>query len=224
MNRVMKSRFLRSVAASVCGAALFAPVDSVPWWMPWLRDLPFPGWLWPLLAAVVAATFVYRMGAEYPARGEGTASASGREPEGTASASGREPELDRRSREPVDLDLLVKAVLSLKDATPVEVELQRDAYNGQHVTVSGTLGDVHEETWADVTTAELELDPAHTANEFIMCHLNFPLALAPAIKALAKGIHLRASGMVRNVRPRAMELVDCELLRIGGDVSSKQRH
>ena len=174
-----------------------------------LRDLPFDGWLWPLLGGAVA-WFVYRLGV----RAGTTEIVAAEHP-----ASDRGPELDAPSREPAHLDSLVQAALSLKNATPVEVELRRGAYAGQHVTVSGTLANVDD--WVDCLSVHLELDLADTAPELVTCHcfLRFPPVLGPAVKALATGIHLRARGTIQSVKPGSISLEECELLRIGDGTS-----
>ena len=231
MSRMLDRPFLRSVVASAFGAALFVPVDSAPWWLPLLRDLPFGGWLWPLAGGAVT-WLVYRTGVRAGTTGV-VAVESRTDPEGLRSGdqyktaeSGANAALPSvvdpkgltgESANPLLLDPLVQAALSLKDATSAEVERRRGGYAGRDVTVSGVVDEVDD--WSERVLVHLTLDHDR-GDEFVMCHLDFQPSLAPALNAIAKGARLRASGIVRGVGPRSISLENCALLRIGEPVTS----
>ena len=230
MSPMLDRPFMRSVVASAFGAALFVPVDSAPWWMPLLRDLPFGGWLWPLAGGAVT-WLVYRIGvragttgvvaAESPTELEGLRSGdqyrTAESEESTALPSVVDPELEGPSGESANalLDPLVQAALSLKGATPAEVERRKGRSAGQDVTVSGVVESVYD--WSERVCVCLTLDHGR-GDDFVLCLLDFQPSLAPALNAIAKGARLRAGGTVLGVGPRKISLGNCVLLRIGEPV------
>ena len=228
MSQLLDRPFIRNVIASVLGAALFVPVNSTPWWMTLLRDRPFDGWLLPLLGAAVA-WFAYRMGVRAGTNGivavESSSYVEGlrgghqhKQPEfeeSPAPASLVNPKGPSREPETTLSDSVVQMALSLKDATPVEVESQTGEYVGRRITVSGSVEEVS--SWDNRMSVYLRLDYIDTAGESAgcLCYLDFEPSLTPTVKALAKGIQLRASGAVESVKPRSISLQNCKFQRIG---------
>ena len=217
MSRAVDSPFVRSVLASALGAALFIPVDSAPWWVTVLRDLPFGGWLWPLLGGLLAWS-VYRWGATAGA-GDTVALT------GLYTGDRNQPEskaVTALAPNPHVTDSLIQVFLSLEDATPIEVERQNKAHAGQRVTVSGAVTSVDDWTGFPSVCLAMNLDDITDkfgGPRFGRYSLEFPSSLTPVVKALAKGVHLRASGTVRELSSTMIFLDRCELLRIGGEVS-----
>ena len=228
MSPMQDRPFVRNIAAPATGAALFIPVDSMPWRVALLRDLPIGGWLWPLGAGAVTL-LVYRMGVRASSdvvtvksptvlddlqRGDRYGDPEpGKE---TALTPAVAPGFDGTSQELEDpfRDAVVQAALSLKDATEVEVERRSADYQGRSVTVSGTVTSVS--TLFDSVSVQVKLRRRNSDIDSIACycHLEFESSLAPAVRALAKGILLRAKGTVQSIGPETLSLKQCEFLRI----------
>ena len=210
MSPIPDRQFVRSLAASVIAAALFVPVDAMPWWVALLGDLPFGGWLWPLLAGA-ATLFVYRMGV----RGGTDGVVSVDSPTGV--------DLDGTSRELEDSDSVVpvvpvvpvvQAALSLKDVTDVERDRRTTRYIGQSATISGAVANVRDDV--ESVLVQITLDGIDPAGKPVSCYcsLLFNPSEATAVKALDKGIVLKVKGTVKSVGRFGILLDKCELLRI----------
>lgn len=218
--------FSLSVLASVIGAAVFIPVDSVPWWMSLLSDdVPFGGWLWPPVAMILTF-FVYRMGVRagldaantkapprnglqekprVPATLEPTVA---RVPTSSAPPEGPpvEPEQSPFSS-------LLWVAHSLAEHTAAEAERLGEQYSGTTVDVTGLVHDVSMSNDTAVVTLQPVVDAGPDA--WIHVQLWFAPHVASAVLTLAKGTHLKAWGRVREVGRETILLDDCEPLQIG---------
>ena len=198
------------VFASVIGAALFVPIESVPWWMALLPQLP--SWLSPFLGSA-AVCIAYVLGYRVSAAAWRFQSLEAVPAEQTGvSAISPAPEAPALPL-PLDSDFadVIKTVLSLHDASAAEAERAIGTYAGRELAVTGLLASVSE--YGD--KIYMVVRPPDT-NCYCDFHLEFPLALAPLLKAMAPGLPVNARGTISSVlRYGEVNMKNCKLLRIG---------
>lgn len=228
MSPITDPAFARSLVASAIGAALFVPVDSMPWWLALLRDLPLGGWLWPIGGGAVTL-LVYRMGVRagtiggvvVESRNDVQEVEYGSRPGDVKSESGTTMEIvvhpDAAGMSELDNpDSVIQVALSLNDTTDVEAERRTARYIGQSIIIRGVVANVRVDDHC--VSVYVLLDHHDPTGEPVRCHchLDFHPKLAPALRTLAKGVVLQAKGTVRRVEREAISLEECELLRISG--------
>ena len=220
---------------AVGAAALFVPVDSVPWWMVLLPELP--GWLRPLLVAATVY-IAYGLGAQNnapaqqveqgkttPANSTGGSTNTPAEQiqrVGTTSAnSAGGPTIGRGHDGPAlqssgdsEADEFLQTALALQDASAAEAAHEANAQTGRQVTVTGILSSVG--GFNDSTYVNMKVTAPRTDHVFYFT-LQLPLAGAPVLKAMAPGLPVKARGTISSVSfsAREVDLKECELLRIG---------